>query len=147
MFISFNTKSKITRMVEKSKKVSGQIEVLKKQQKAASESLIKDNEAQKVAVTNSIEAQIASYKAQIETLKNQKETQCAACDQRLKVDLDRIINSYDEKILAKKNELNRLNNMIDAENKNNADVMKPFQTNAPTTKTILVETTNTKKSK
>lgn len=147
MFINFNMKSNITRMVEKSKKVSGKIEVLKKQQKAASESLIKECEAQKVALANSIEAQIASYKAQIETLKNQKQTQYAAYDQKLKVDLDKVINNYDEKILAKKNELNRLNNMIEAENKNNIDVMKPIQTNAPTMKTILVETKDSKKSK
>ena len=90
-----HTKSKITRMVERKERVSGQVEVLKKQQKVASESLIKECEAQKVALANSIQAQIANLKAQIETLKIHEKTQCAAYDQKLKVDLDKIINTYD----------------------------------------------------
>lgn len=146
MFITFNIKNKITKMIEKSKCLEGQIGVLKKEQKVKSETLCKECEARKIAYTNTTNAEIANLEAQIETKKKQIITYNAACDQQLKVDLDKAINDYDLKITKKLNEKNRLTNLIEAEHKNNMDVMVDNAPNAPT-KRILNEDIKSDKNK
>lgn len=137
-------KNKITKMVEKSKKIEGQIEVLKKQQKVKAENAMKVSEAKKDDFTNSTTATINSYKAAIKTAEASIKTECSKYDQECKVEVDKIMNEYNSKILAKMNELNRTKNLIEAENKNNMDVMKPLMVNAPTTKILLENKTNKK---
>ena len=129
-------KSKITRMVEKSKRLQGEVEVLKKQQKVKVENELKECESRKTQYTNTTNATIAAYKASIKSAELSIKAECSKYDQECKVEVDKIMNEYDSKILAKLNELNRTKNLIDAENKNNMDVMKPLMVNAPTTKVL-----------
>ena len=129
-------KNKITRMVEKSKRIEGEIEVLKKQQKVKCENAMKYNEAKKADFTNTTNATIASYKAAIKIAESSIKTECEKYDQECRVEVDKIMNDYNSKILAKSNELNRTKNLIEAENKNNIDVMKPLMVNAPTTRVL-----------
>lgn len=136
-------KNKITKMVEKTNKLSGEIEVLKKQQKVKAESLIKENADKKTFYTNAGEATIANYKVQIEIIKNNIKLRCSIYDQELKVNLDKACNGFDGKILKKTNQLNRLRNLIEAEQKNNEDLIKPLMVNAPTPK-VLLENKKTK---
>lgn len=135
-------KNKITRMVEKSKKIEGEIEVLKKQQKVKSENAMKANKAKQLDFTNTTNATIESYKAAIKIAESNIKTECDKYDQECRVEVDKIMNDYNSKILAKMNELNRTKNLIEAENKNNMDVMKPLMINAPTSKTLLENKSN-----
>ena len=68
MFITFNIKNKITKMIERSKCLEGQIGVLKKEQKVKSETLCKECEARKIAYTNTTNAEIANLEAKLKPL-------------------------------------------------------------------------------
>lgn len=126
----------ITRKVEKKKRIDGEVEVLKKQQKVQCEAVIKDYDERKQAVIDSINAQIVSLEAQIEALKTSKESRCALLDEERKVALDKTINEYDLKIVSRQNESKKLSHYIDAENRSIQDVITPDQPNAPTSKSI-----------
>ena len=137
----------LTRKVERKKKIEGDVEVLKKQQKVESETLVEENKKKKINFCNSINAQIAGLQANISMLKNQKITQSAQYDQELKVTLDKKFNEFDLKIIAKQNKINRYTNLIDAERKTIEYVMdNTNQPNAPTSKSsrILLETLSKK---
>lgn len=121
----------IVRKVEKKKKVDSEVEVLKKQQKVESDKVLKEYEATKRNYSDSVDAQIKSYEAQIIQLKAEKKGQLELYDKQLKVDLDKKINDFDRKIIAKQNQSKRLSYLIDAEQRNMQDVISPDQPNAP----------------
>ena len=121
----------ITRMVEKQKKINGEIEVLKKQQKVKSEEVIKEAATKKKALSDAVEANIQALQAQISSLKEQKKTKTALIDESTKVELDKVINDFDQKIVAKKNQSKRLTHLIGAEKMNMEDILSPELPNAP----------------
>lgn len=121
----------ITSKVEKKKKVEGEIEVLKKEQKIKSEEVIQEYNEKKTDLTDSIDSQINSYKAQINSLMESKKTKIALIEQEKKVQIDKVINDFDRKIVSKQNHVKRLNRLIDAEYNNMEDVIVPDQPNAP----------------
>lgn len=136
----------ITSKVEKKKKIEGDVEVLKKEQKVKTEETIKDFEVRKATTLDSITAQINSLKAQIKNLEKAKEDRAEMLDQELKVEIDKVINSYNRKIISKQNQAKKLGYYIDAEQKNIQDVIDPYQPNAPKEqKQVLLETKTKKK--
>ena len=124
MFLDFLFKNNVIRQVERKQKLEGEVEVLKKQQKVESEKIIKDFAAKKIALADSIQAQIAS-------LKNQKTAQLELLDEQKKVTLDKKIHDYDNQIICKRNKVKRLIRFIDAEQQNMQDVINPDAPNAP----------------
>lgn len=127
----------VIRKVEKKKKLEGQLEVLKKQQKVEVEKISKETEEKKAALVASIDSQINALNASIATLKNQKKTQQELLDEQKKVEMDKKINDFDRKIVSKMNEIKRLGHFIEAERKNQDDALHPEQPNAP--KKVLLE--------
>ena len=141
----------ITRKVEKKRKLEGEIALLKKQQKVKSEAVIKDYDKKKVEMVNNINAEIIAYKANIDTLTTSISVQSGLLEQEKKVELDKVINDFDQRIIAKQNKLKRVINFIDAEKKNMQDVISTELPNAPQQvvkteepKKILLETTSKK---
>lgn len=121
----------ITRKVEKKKRIDGEIEVLKKQQKVNMEAVMKDYDEKKQAVVDSVDAQVVALKAQIETLETSKGTRCNLLDEERKVAIDKTVNDFNRKIVAKQNESKKIGYYIQAENQNIQDVITPDQPNAP----------------
>ena len=121
----------ITRKVEKKRKLEGEIALLKKQQKVKSEAVIKDYDKKKVEMVNNINAEITAYKANIDTLTTSISVQSGILEQEKKVELDKVINDFDQRIIAKQNKLKRVINFIDAEKKNMQDVISTELPNAP----------------
>jgi hypothetical protein len=113
----------ITKMVEKQKRVLGEIEVLKKQQKVESEEVCKDFADQKTSLCDAIDANIQALQAQISSLKEQKKTKCALLDEKKKVTLDKVINDFDQKITSKRNQAKRIGHLIGAERLNMEDIL------------------------
>lgn len=136
-FVFGNT---ITRKVESKKRIEGEIEVLRKQQKVKAESTVKEYNSKKALTTDSINAQINNYKAQIKNLEQLKKDKEEMYDKEMRVAVDKVMNDYDRKIIAKINKAKKLGYYIDAEQKNIQDVITPDQPNAPTTKKVLNET-------
>ena len=101
MFLDFLFKNNVIRQVERKQKLEGEVEVLKKQQKVESEKIIKDFAAKKIALADSIQAQIGALQAQIASLKNQKTAQLELLDEQKKVTLDKKIHDYDNQIICK----------------------------------------------
>lgn len=130
----------ITRKVESKKRIEGEIEVLKKQQKVKAESTVKEYNSKKALTIDSINAQINNYKAQIKNLEQLKKDKEEMYDKEMRVAVDKVMNDYDRKIIAKINKAKKLGYYIDAEQKNIQDVITPDQPNAPTTKKVLNET-------
>ena len=124
----------VTRKVESKKRIEGEVEVLKKQQKVKVEGTIKNYNAKKTSAIDSINAQINNYRAQIKNLEQQKKDQEEMYDKEMKVAVDKVINDYNRKIIAKQNKAKKLGYYIDAEQKNIQDVIEPSQPNAPTSK-------------
>lgn len=122
----------ITRKVEKKKRIEGEVEVLKKEQKVAVEATIKDYDERKQAVIDSVDSQIVNLKAQIEALETSKTTRCNLLDEQRKVAIDKTLNDYDIKIVNKQNQAKKLGHYIDAENAAIQDTINPTQPNAPT---------------
>lgn len=118
--------------VEKKKKIEGEIEVLKKQQKVEIENIIKTYDQKKANLIDTTNAQIGSLQAQIAALKANKETQTNVLNEEKKVDIDRKTNEYNQKIVSKTNQSKKLGYLIEAEQKNLADVISPNQPNQPT---------------
>lgn len=135
----------ITAKVEHKKKIEGEVEVLKKEQKVKVEETTKAYDVKKASELDSITAQINNYKAQIKNLEKAKEDRAEMLDQEKKVDIDKVVNNYNRKIISKQNQAKKLGYYIDAEQKNIEDVIDPDQPNAPTQKRVLTEDTNTKK--
>lgn len=135
-FVFGNT---ITRKVESKKRIEGEIEVLRKQQKVKAESTVKEYNSKKALTIDSINAQINNYKAQIKNLEQLKKDKEEMYDKEMRVAVDKVMNDYDRKIIAKINKAKKLGYYIDAEQKNIQDVITPDQPNAPTTKKILNE--------
>lgn len=134
----------ITRKVENKKRIEGEIEVLRKQQKVKAESTVKEYNSKKALTIDSINAQINNYKAQIKNLEQLKKDKEEMYDKEMRVAVDKVMNDYDRKIIAKINKAKKLGYYIDAEQKNIQDVITPDQPNAPTTKKVLNED-NTRK--
>ena len=141
-FIFGNT---ITRKVESKKRIEGEVEVLKKQQKVKSESTVKDYNAKKTLAIDSINAQINNYKAQIKNLEQLKKDKEEMFEKEMRVAVDKVINDYDRKIINKINKAKKLGYYIDAEQRNIQDVIKPDQPNAPKSSMILNEDTTPSK--
>lgn len=142
--------SSITRMVERKKKLDGEIEVLKKQQKVSSEEVIKESVDRKKALSDAIDANVVALQAQISSLKEQKKTKCALIDEKTKVNLDKVINDFDQKIMSKKNQVKRLANLIGAERLNIEDIITPDTPNMPSphaSRVVVVEPSQKKGNK
>ena len=135
--LDFLFRNNIVMKAEKQRRIVGEVEVLKKQQKVEVEKTTKQYAAKKVNMENTIDAQIASLEAQIASLKNSKKAQAELFAEELKVALDKVINLYDRKIVNKTNQAKKLGYFIDAERRNQEDVLNPDQPNAP--KKILLE--------
>lgn len=138
MFLDLLFGNSVIRKVEKKRKLEGQVEVLKKQQKVEAEKISKMIDERKAALADSIKAQINALNAQIAVLKNQQKTQSDLLDQERRVEMDKKINDFNQKITTKQNQVKRLSNFIDAERKNQEDALNPEQPNAP--KQVLLET-------
>lgn len=139
----------ITRKVESKKRIEGEIEVLRKQQKVKAESTVKEYNSKKALTIDSINAQINNYKAQIKNLEQLKKDKEEMYDKEMRVAVDKVINDYDRKIVAKTNKAKKLGYYIDAEQRNIQDVIDPTQPNAPKEppKKILLESADNTKTK
>lgn len=131
----------ITSKVEKRKRILGEVEVLKKEQKVKYDETLKSYDVRKAEAVDAINAQINSYKALIKNLEVEKVNKGEMLDQERKVALDKVNNSYDQRIVSKQNQAKKLGYYIDAEQKNIEDVIEPDQPNAPT---ALAATNNQK---
>lgn len=129
----------ITRKVESKKRIEGEIEVLKKQEKVKSEATVKEYTSKKTLTIDSINAQIINLRAQIKNLEQQKQDKEEMFEKELKVAIDKVMNDYDRKIIAKQNKAKKLGYYIDAEQRNIEDVINPDQPNAPASKKKLLE--------
>ena len=98
----------VVRKVENKKKIEGDIQVLKKQQKVRMEEIIKECATKKANISNSIDAQITELQAQITVLKKSKQDQCDLMDEKQKVMIDQMINDFDRKIINKTNKAKKL---------------------------------------
>ena len=86
MLFNFNIfGNTLTRRVEKKKKIEGEIEVLKKEQKVHFERAIKNANARKETLNNEIENSILLYQTKIKELQSQKERQNFLNDEELKL--------------------------------------------------------------
>lgn len=121
----------ITQRVEKKNRIDGEIEVLKKKQKVKSEEILHDYEDKKQSTVDQINATINSLQAQITSLKASKATKCQMLDEQRKVELDKVINEFDNKIINKQNKSKKLARYIEAERNNINDTIAPQQPNAP----------------
>lgn len=133
----------ITSKVERKKKIEGEVEVLKKEQKVKLEETIKAYDVKKASILDSITAQINNYKAQIKNLEKAKQDKSEMMNEELKVDIDKVTNIYNRKIISKQNQAKKLGYYINAEQKNIEDVIDPDQPNAPTQKRVLNEEVKT----
>ena len=75
MSFDFLFGNSVIRKVERKRKLEGEIEVLKKQQKVEIEKISKLIDEKKANLADSIDAQVAALNAQINNLKKQKVTQ------------------------------------------------------------------------
>lgn len=133
--------SLMTRRIQKRQKLEGQVEVLKKQQKLASERKVKEYDLKKQNLKLNTEQQIAEYEKEIKELKSEKERQDYLLAEQQKVELDEIINKYDQKITKKNNDIKKLGHLIDAERQSQEDILNPDQPNTltQTTRKTLME--------
>lgn len=127
----------ITSKVERKKKIEGEIEVLKKEQKVKTEETTKQFEVKKATELDSLSAQISSLRAQIKNLEKAKKDRADMLNEEKKVAIDKVINSYDRKIISKQNQAKKLSYYIDAEQKNIQDVIDPENPNAPKARVLL----------
>ena len=122
----------ITSKVERQKKLNGEVEVLKKEQKVRIEETEKEFEVKENETLDSLDAQINSLKAQIKSLQKAKEDRSKLLIEEKKVAIEKVTNKYNRKIVYKVNQAKKLGYYIDAEQKNVQDVIAPDQPNAPT---------------
>lgn len=137
----FNTifGNSITRRIEKRKRLEGEVEVLKKQQKVESERVIKSYATKRETLINNTNVQISNLKNQIKVLENQQEATLGLYAEQQKVTLDEVINEFDRKIMSKINKAKKLNYLVEAEQKNIQDIVEPGQPNAPKERITLNE--------
>lgn len=136
-------KTNIQRHVEKLNKLENQIEILKTQQKVRYEGILDEYESRKIQYQNNVDGQIKALENQIENFKISKVTQSQAYDKQKFVELKRIDNEFDQKILTKKNEVKKLTNLINKEQKDMTDLINPTKANAPKdNKKLLLEKTS-----
>lgn len=121
--------SLMTRRIQKRQKLEGQVEVLKKQQKLASERKVKEYDLKKQTLKLNTDQQIAEYEKEIKELKAEKERQDYLLAEQQKVELDEIFNKYNQKITSKKNSIKKLGHLIDAERQSQEDILNPDQPN------------------
>lgn len=132
--------SLITRRIQKKQKLEGQVEVLKKQQKLASEKIIKEYDLKKQNLKFNTDSEIAECEKQIKELNAEKERQDYLLAEQQKVELDEVINKYNQKITSKKNSIKKLTHLIDAERQSQEDILNPDQPNTlKSSKTKLLE--------
>ena len=124
-------KTSIQRHVERKCRLENEIEVLKTQQKVISENVLSEFNSKKTQHENNVDAQIAALLNQIENLKVSKTTQVAAFEKEKVVALKKVDNEFDAKILAKQNEVKKLSNLIEKEQKDMRDLVQPQKANAP----------------
>lgn len=128
----------ITAKVERKKKLEGEVEVLKKEQKVEIEETVKNFEVRKTSELDAMNAQINNFKAQIKNLEKAKQDRADMLTEELKVAVDKVTNNYNRKIISKQNQAKKLGYYIDAEQKNIEDVIDPAQPNAPTEKKTVM---------
>ena len=104
---------------------------MKTQQKVRSENVIADYNSRKVQHENNVDAQIAALENQIENLKVSKTTQVEAFEKEKTVALKKVDNYFDARILTKENEVAKLTNLIEKEQKDMRDLVQPKKANAP----------------
>lgn len=135
----------ITGKVERKKRIEGEIEVLKKQEKVECERVLKDFQAKREQLENDTNAEIARLKSEINRLNTNRDAQLILFDEQQKVMLDETIYEFDRKIVNKTNKAKKLGYLVEAEQKNIEDVINPAQPNAP--KAPVVEATEVKSIK
>ena len=118
-------KTSITSKVEKLKKLQGKVEVLKKEQKVGTDSVIKAYDVKQSELKNAIDAQIANFKAEIKSLEAHKKAQFELYNQERKVAIDKTINEYNAKIVNVTNQITELMHLIEAERKTEEEVVRP----------------------
>lgn len=133
----FSFGNPVVRKEEKRQRIVGEVEVLKKQQKVEVERITKEYAVKQANTVDAIDAQIGSLKAQIASLNQEKKDKVNILAEELKVEIDKTINDYDSKIIAKKNKAKKLGYLIDAERKSEEDAINPDQPNAPTEKPTM----------
>ena len=124
-------KTNFQRHVERKARLENHIELLKNQQKVKTENVIASYNSRKTQHSNNVEAQITALKNQIENLKVEKKTQAEAFDKEREIAIKKVDNEYYSKILAKKNEVKKLTNLIEKEQKDIGDFVNPEKPNAP----------------
>lgn len=117
--------------IERKARVENEVEVLKTQQKVKSEAVIANFESKKIQFSNNTDAEITTLEKQIENLKASKTNQICAFEKELVVELKKVDNEFDAKILAKQNEIKKLTNLIEKEQKDMRDLVNPLKSNAP----------------
>ena len=110
-------KDKVVLKVEKKKKLENAIELLKKEKQIQFETIVKDFDMQKINLSTDVETQIKALEAQINCLRQELKAQLALIQKRSVIELDKVINEYDQRISIKQNELNKLLNLIEADKK------------------------------
>lgn len=110
-------KDKVVLKVEKKKKLENAIELLKKEKQIQFETIVKDFDMQKINLSTDVETQIKALEAQINCLRQELKAQLALIQKRSVIELDKVINEYDQRISIKENELNKLLNLIEADKK------------------------------
>ena len=123
----------VVRQTEKKKRIEGEVEVLKKQQKVEIENVIKNNQVRQAETIDSINAEIGALKARISSLNKEREDKVNILREELKVEVDKVTNDFDRKIVAKQNKIKRLGYLIDADRKSEEDAINSQLPNAPTT--------------
>ena len=110
-------KDKVVLKVEKKKKLENAIELLKKEKQIQFETVVKDFDMQKINLSTEVETQIKALEAQINCLRQELKAQLALIQKRSVIELDKVINEYDQRISIKENDLNKLLNLIEADKK------------------------------
>lgn len=141
---SFFTFNRMQRFVERKKRFEGDVEVLKTKQKVEYENVVRNFKAKKSQLENDVAVEIKALLTQIDNLKKMKLTQTTALDEAMKVELKKVDNRFNQQILAKQNEIKKLNNMIDKEQKDIRDLISVQSPNAPK---VLVESEAPKTTK
>lgn len=141
---NFFTFNRMQRFVERKKRFEGDVEVLKTKQKVEYENVVRSFKAKKSQLENNIAVEIKALITQIDNLKKMKGTQTTALDEEMKVELKKVDNKFNQQILAKQNEIKKLNNLIYKEEQDIKDLIAVQSPNAPK---VLVESEASKTTK
>lgn len=119
------------RHVERKAKVLNEITILQQQQKVKTENVLTNYKSKKAQFENTTAAQIAALKNQIKNLEVAKVAQVETFAKEKEIAIKKVDNEFDAKILAKKNEVKKLTNLIEKEQKDMEDFVSPEKSNAP----------------